>query len=143
MIETEAQALALLKRTEHRLGAAAWLAKAMGFTSRTAVLCSLRKPPGWREATTIMETAADGGRTWLVLIEQDALAAAVGLHLERRGAPIFLTHEAHAASVAALERALRAGSSPVPARAAALYAVGHAAPGTGQRPGQAQGRDLP
>lgn len=143
MIGTESGVLASLKRTEQRPEATAWPAEAPGFTSRKVVLRSLGGPPGRRVATPIVEPAADGGRTWPWPIETDARASAIARHLERYGAPGGPTHEASAADVAALERASRADSTPVPTRAAAPHALGHAAAGAGRTPGRARGRDRP
>ena len=137
MINTEREALMLLKRTDRRLEAAAWLARSMGYTSREAVLCSLEKPQGRKVGTRIMETAADGNQTWLMLIEKDALEIALALHMERCGAPTFPTAALQDDYVTALEQALRAGLTPVPARTAALRTIDHALSAAGAR-GQCQ-----
>ena len=124
MITTRRQAVAVLKRAEHRLEATAWLARSLGYTSREAVLCSLLKPAGCGYATRVFDTPVDGGRTGVLMIHDDVLAFAVPFHLERCGAPTFSTQGVLDAYVAALERHLQSGLTPVPARAAALRAVG-------------------
>lgn len=57
------------------------------------------------------------------MIHDDVLAEAVAFHLEQCGAPTFPTTEAQDAYNTALEQALQAGLTPVPARVSALRMV--------------------
>ena len=123
MIRTQEEAVARLKRTEHRLEAATWLARATGLTSRDAVLFSLLKSNGPKGRVSIAQTLADGSTTMGWMIDDDALAAAIAIYLENCGAPTFCNTEAHTIYTAALEKGLQAGLTPVPARDAALRAV--------------------
>ena len=116
-IGSREEALARMKRTEYQLEAASWLARSLGFTSREAVLCSVS---GGR----ILSTPADGGTSVQHLIHGDEMALAMSIHLRWCGAPVFPTSEAQNRYHDELERALQAGLTPVPARDAALAAVG-------------------
>lgn len=57
MIKSQEEAQAKLKRKEHRLEAAAWLATQAGYTAREAILCSILGESG-----LIMSTLADGSQ---------------------------------------------------------------------------------
>lgn len=123
MIESREEARAKLKRKEHRLEAAAWLATRDGFTSREAILCSVASL-----SDLVQSTLPDGSQTFNHLIHDSWLASAVAIYLPLCGAPVFASTEAQLAYHTELERALRAGLTPVPAREAALQAVGYETP---------------
>ncbi len=61
------------------------------------------------------------------MVHDDLLGEAFALYLEHCGAPTFPTCEAQRAYMSALEQALQAGLTPVPARAQALGMVGQTA----------------